>query len=85
MEDLSDRRILFRYRSVMTISKKIVLDEQGEPSEVLIPYEQFMELAKRYGWDLEETSQIEISSETFGEAMDRVFDHHAPLLKKLSE
>ncbi len=38
----------------MTITKKIVLDENGVPSDVIIPYEQFVELSETYGWDLNE-------------------------------
>jgi hypothetical protein len=30
------------YRAGVTITRKIVLDEEGNPSEVLIPYAQFV-------------------------------------------
>ncbi|MDB4265373.1 hypothetical protein N9891_01345 [bacterium] len=45
----------------MTITKKIVLDEKGEPSGVLIPYSQFMELSESYGWDLDDQESKELS------------------------
>ena len=41
----------------MTITKKIVYDEKGSPSDVMIPYEQFVELSEIYGWDLDEEEQ----------------------------
>lgn len=44
----------------MTITKKLVLDENGEPSEVLIPYAQFVELAEACGLDLDEEEQGEL-------------------------
>ncbi|MDA0765463.1 MAG: hypothetical protein O3A92_01385 [Verrucomicrobia bacterium] len=44
----------------MTITKKIVLDEEGNPSEVLIPYAQFVELTETYGLDLDEDEQSEL-------------------------
>lgn len=44
----------------MTITQRIVLDENGEPSEVLIPYAQFQELSEKYGWDLDETEEQEL-------------------------
>jgi hypothetical protein len=44
----------------MTITKKIVLDEQGKPTEVIMPYQQFVDLSETYGWDLDETEQSEL-------------------------
>ena len=44
----------------MTITQRIVLDEKGEPSEVLIPYDQFQALSEMYGWDLDETEESEL-------------------------
>ncbi|MDA1006069.1 MAG: hypothetical protein O3A87_06260 [Verrucomicrobia bacterium] len=48
------------YPAVVTITKKIVLDEEGNPSEVLIPYAQFVELTETYGLDLDEDEQSEL-------------------------
>ena len=45
----------------MTITKKIVFDEKGDPTEVLIPYEQFVELSERYGWDLDDLERKELT------------------------
>ncbi len=44
----------------MTINQRIVLDEKGEPSEVIIPYAQFQELSERYGWDLDDVEEEEL-------------------------
>lgn len=41
----------------MTITRKLVLDENGKPSEVLIPYDQFVELAETCGLDLDAEEQ----------------------------
>ena len=43
----------------ITITKKIVLDENGEPSEVIIPYQQFVELSEALGLDLDEQESKE--------------------------
>ena len=48
------------YSKAVTITRKIVLDEKGNPSEVLIPYEQFVELAETYGLDLAENEENEL-------------------------
>lgn len=38
---------------MMQIHKKIVIDEHGEPSEVLIPWEEFQALEEMLGLDLD--------------------------------
>lgn len=48
------------YNTTMTITKKLVLDEKGDPSEVLIPYEQFVELSETYGLDLTKEEESEL-------------------------
>lgn len=35
------------------VSKRIVVNEQGEPLEVIIPWEAFCEIAEALGWDLD--------------------------------
>ncbi|EDZ66217.1 hypothetical protein NOC27_2897 [Nitrosococcus oceani AFC27] len=37
----------------MNIHKKIVVDEQGNPQEVIIPWDEFQELAEILGLDLD--------------------------------
>lgn len=37
---------------VINIHKKIVVDEQGNPQEVIIPWEEFQEIAELLGLDL---------------------------------
>ncbi len=44
----------------MTITKKIIFDDLGEPSEVVIPYDEFVELSEAYGWDMDETERTEL-------------------------
>ena len=39
---------------MITIHKKIVLDKHGNPTEVIIPYKEFLELEELIGFDLEE-------------------------------
>lgn len=48
----------------MTITKKIIFDDLGKPSEVVIPYGEFVELSEAYGWDLDG-----IEREELGEAL----------------
>lgn len=37
----------------MNIHKKIVVDEQGNPQEVIIPWDEFQEIAEILGLDLD--------------------------------
>ncbi len=39
---------------MISIRKKIVLDEYGNPTEVIIPYKEFLELEELLGLDLED-------------------------------
>ena len=38
---------------MMNIHKKIVVDEQGNPQEVIIPWDEFQEIAEILGLDLD--------------------------------
>lgn len=38
---------------MMNIHKKIVVDEHGEPQEVIIPWDEFQEIAEILGLDLD--------------------------------
>ncbi|MCD5411643.1 hypothetical protein M1N66_01775 [Thermodesulfovibrionales bacterium] len=38
---------------MIALHKKIVVDEMGNPTEVIIPYEEFLELEEILGLDLE--------------------------------
>ncbi|MDQ2696689.1 MAG: hypothetical protein M3Z21_15200 [Pseudomonadota bacterium] len=38
---------------MISIHKKIVVDEQGNPQEVIIPWEEFQEIAEILGLDLD--------------------------------
>ncbi|MCX6877224.1 MAG: hypothetical protein NTW21_25950 [Verrucomicrobia bacterium] len=44
----------------MTITRKIVLDEQGVPAEVIIPYAQFLEIVEALGLDLDAAEQRDL-------------------------
>jgi len=35
------------------VQKKIVIDDSGSPTEVIIPWKQYCEIAEAFGWDLE--------------------------------
>jgi phage gpG-like protein len=39
---------------MISLHKKIVLGEDGKPTEVIIPYKEFLELEEMLGMDLEE-------------------------------
>ena len=38
----------------MDINKKYIVDEQGNPKEVIIPVEDFRKIEELLGWDLDE-------------------------------
>jgi hypothetical protein len=54
----------------MTITRKIVLDEKGEPTEVIIPYGQFVEMMEVFGLDLGKSDQDELR-ESLNDSRDK--------------
>jgi hypothetical protein len=42
------------------IPKKLVVDEQGRPHEVIIGWEDFQEISEVLGWDLDEDTVHEL-------------------------
>lgn len=38
----------------MGINKKYIVDEQGNPKEVIIPFDDFKKMEELLGWDLDE-------------------------------
>ena len=38
----------------MDINKKYIVDEQGNPKEVIIPFEDFRKIEELLGWDFDE-------------------------------
>lgn len=44
----------------MSITQKIVVDAEGKPLEVIIPYKEFVELFEDYGLDLSEEEKAAI-------------------------
>lgn len=43
-----------------TLTKKLVVDEQGEPLEVIIPYDEFVDFIETHGLDLSPDDQAAI-------------------------
>ncbi len=52
----------------MTITKRILFDDLGKPSGVVIPYDEFVELSETYGWDLDGIEREELS-EALGDSL----------------
>lgn len=46
---------------MLTIHKKMVIDDQGRPTEVIIPWEEYQELAELLGLDLDEDAIEDLS------------------------
>jgi PHD/YefM family antitoxin component YafN of YafNO toxin-antitoxin module len=44
----------------MVIHKKVVLDEKGNPYEVIIPWDEFCEIEEKLGLDLEEEEREQL-------------------------
>ena len=42
------------------IAKKIVVNEQGQPLEVIIAWDVYQDLAERMGWDLSEEEAADV-------------------------
>jgi hypothetical protein len=45
---------------VIAIQKKIVVDEHGDPVEVIVPWAAFCEIAEAFGWDLDEKAKADL-------------------------
>jgi len=45
---------------MITISKKFIVDEQGRPKEVIIPWEQFQQISEMLGLDLDENAMNDL-------------------------
>ena len=41
---------------MVSIHKKLIVDEQGHPTEVIIPWMEFLEIAELLGMDLDEAA-----------------------------
>jgi hypothetical protein len=41
---------------MLTISKKYIVDEQGRPQEVIIPWKQYQQISEILGLDLDENA-----------------------------
>jgi len=44
----------------LQLQKKLVVDDQGAPQEVIIPYAQFVELEEALGLDLDEEAKEDL-------------------------
>ena len=56
----SVRRRMGHCRRMTAIQKKIVIDEHGEPLEVIIPWAQFCEISEALGLDFDAGAQAEL-------------------------
>ena len=45
---------------MIEIRKKIVVDEHGNPQEVIIPWDQFQHVAELLGWDLDDEARKDL-------------------------
>lgn len=45
---------------MFAIQKKIVVDEQGQPQEVLIPWEQYQQISEMLGLDLDDDALADL-------------------------
>ncbi len=61
----------------MTITRKIVLDEKGEPTEVIIPYLQFVEMVEAFGLDLNVSEQSDLH-EALADARNKRRENFVP-------
>jgi hypothetical protein len=43
-----------------SIAKKIVVNEQGKPLEVIIAWDVYQDLAERMGWDLSDAERADV-------------------------
>lgn len=51
-----------RYRAdvIATVAKKVVVNEQGTPVEVILSWKTFQEIAEAMGWDLDATAKSDL-------------------------
>ena len=56
---------------MINFQKKIVVDEMGHPKEIIIPYEQFLELEEILGIDLEDEVKEHLKTAKFDRESDR--------------
>lgn len=45
---------------MIVISKKYIVDDQGRPQEVIIPWEQYLQIIEMLGLDLDEESVADL-------------------------
>ena len=53
---------LHRYRAevIATVAKKVVVNEQGTPVEVILSWKTFQEISEAMGWDLDATAKADL-------------------------
>jgi PHD/YefM family antitoxin component YafN of YafNO toxin-antitoxin module len=42
------------------VARKLIVDEQGKPKEVILAWSTFCEIAETLGWDLDEEAQADL-------------------------
>lgn len=65
-------------RAMTAIQKKIVVNERGEPQEVIIPWAQFCEMSEALGLDLDKAEQAELR-EALDDSIARRSEAFTPL------
>jgi len=45
---------------MLAIHKKLIVDERGKPTDVIIPWMEFLEISELLGLDLDETTEQEL-------------------------
>jgi PHD/YefM family antitoxin component YafN of YafNO toxin-antitoxin module len=61
-----------------TIHKKIVVDEKGDPQEVIIPWKEFLQIEEALGLDLDDKAAAELR-EADGDMRSGNLDAFVPL------
>ncbi|MEO0413734.1 MAG: hypothetical protein AAF226_02130 [Verrucomicrobiota bacterium] len=67
------------------LEKKIVFDSDGEPSQVVIPYDKFIEFIETYGLDLtpEELDSVREAQKDIEQGATDAFISHSEFRKSL--
>ena len=73
--------------SALAIEKKIVVNDEGKPLEVIIPYDVYIDLVETYGLDLtdEEIEAIEEAEADFEAGNRDAFISHEELKRSILE
>ena len=62
----------------MKIHKKVVTDERGKPTEVILPFEEYREIEDILGLDLSEADQQSMKAAQEARRKGRMTEFHPP-------